>query len=758
LLIRTALIVLLVIAVAGPFVERLGGDAAAGEPVLRVLVLDGSYSMAYKPGEQTRFDTAKDVARDLVARSAQGDGFALVLMSDPARTIVGTPAFVSDETRDALRRLKSPSAADLSAAQRAVDEDSFLRELRDVKLPQGGGDLAGALDRVEEIVARARQQNPRLATAQVYFLTDLGRTSWDLAAVASGPRIREQLARLAAAARLSVVDLGQEHCENLAVTDLQAVQPICITHAPVDLRAEVRNFGGQTQKCSVELLIDGQRVQEQSIELAAHAKQSVPFAYRFAAPGEHAVEAQLVGDAADALEIDNHRWLVVAVKDSVEVLVVNGDGARQNARFLTAALDPYGDGSEPMPVRVQVVAAGSLLEQDLRHFDCIFLENVAQFAPGEPAALAGYVRGGGGLVFFLGERVDAERYNQQLGGRSGQPRLLPALLDRPAPSGKHKINPLGFADPIVADFKGNAAAGQGLLSTIVTRYFQLKKIDAAVAAHGSASSPPVPSAARVALAVGDHGDPLIIAEGISGLADSAARDETAATTNPTGPQKAGKDQSKKENSNEMQRSGDNKITSSEPGGRSIIVAIPASFASVDPSTGEPWTNWPLKASFQPMVQNLLLAAIGPQAADRNLLVGQPLDARLPASGGAAGIVLQRPDGRKESIRIANRGDDSRWSYADTWQSGLYRTEFPASNMASRLYAVNVDTAESDLAKTDASELPGQLIVLPGLAEDSQRPAAALAVRSGWESYFLFAALGLLLMETVLAWWFGARSA
>ena len=55
------------------------------------------------------------MARDLVARSAQGDGFALVLMSDPARTIVGTPAFVSDEVRDALRRLKNPSAADLSA-------------------------------------------------------------------------------------------------------------------------------------------------------------------------------------------------------------------------------------------------------------------------------------------------------------------------------------------------------------------------------------------------------------------------------------------------------------------------------------------------------------------------------------------------------------------------------------------------------------------------------------------------------------------
>ena len=94
------------------------------------------------------------------------------------------------------------------------------------------------------------------------------------------------------------------------------------------------------------------------------------------------------------------------------------------------------------------------VEQGLRRFDCIFLENVAQFAPGEPTALAEYVRGGGGLVFFLGERVDAERYNQQLGGRQGQPRLLPALLDRPAPSGRYQINALGYRRSHCGGFQG----------------------------------------------------------------------------------------------------------------------------------------------------------------------------------------------------------------------------------------------------------------------------------------------------------------
>ena len=282
LAVRTGLIVAVVIAVAGPYVERLGGTSVAGNPVHRVFVLDGSYSMAYKPADRSRFDLAKDLIRDLVARSTQGDGFTLVLMSDPARTVIGTPAFVSDEVRDALRRLKSSldQSTDLSAAQRLVDEDDFLKELRDLKLPQGGGDLSGSLDRVEEIIARAKREFPRLTNTEVYFLSDLGRTKWDLDSASGGRQIRERLVRLADSARLAVADLGQSHCENLAITRLrasQAAQSIYTTKGPVDVAAEVRNFGSQPHGVRAELLIDSQRVQERSLNVPAGGQQSVGF-------------------------------------------------------------------------------------------------------------------------------------------------------------------------------------------------------------------------------------------------------------------------------------------------------------------------------------------------------------------------------------------------------------------------------------------------------------------------------------------------
>jgi hypothetical protein len=734
LALRTALIVAIVIAVAGPYVERLGGTPAVGNPVHRVLVLDGSYSMAYKPADRSRFELAKDLIRDLVARSTQGDGFTLVLMSAPARTVIGTPAFVSDEVRDALRRLKgsleNASSTELAKSRHLVDDDDFLKELRDLKLPQGGADLAGALDQVDEIIARAKREFPRLTNTEVYFLSDLGRSKWDLASAPNGREIRQRLIGLASSARMAVADLGQRNCENLAITSLratQAAQSIYTIKGPVDLAAEVRNFGSQPHAVRAELLVDAQRVQQRSLNVPAGGQQSVGFAYRFNAPGDHAVEVRLVGDPSDALDVDNHRWLVLPVKQSISALVVNGEGAAQHARYLVDALNPYRDGSEPTPVQVEQVPDGSLLELDLRRFDCIFLSDVAQFTAGEAHGLANYVRGGGGLVFFLGDRVDASLYNDQLGGgRPGWPRLLPAVLDAPSNVGTYHFDPLGYSDPLIHEFAGNE--GAGLLSTIVHRYFRLTK--------------PAPSA-HVALAIRPTGDPAIVAARISGEPSPSPEPAANAKRVPLPPQPtASADASPKE---------------SPVGGRSIVVALPVSFLSVDPATKEPWSNWPLKASFQPMVQNLLLAAIGPQGADRNALVGEPLESSLPAAGASAALVLRNPDGRKEQIRVAARGESNRWSYADTWQSGIYRAEMPSAAGQNRLYAVNINPTESALERIDPATLPQQLTVVPALDGPQQQPTTQLGIRGGLDRFFLYMALTLLLLETVLAWWFGYRA-
>src|SRR3954464_5065174 len=68
LAIRTLIIVLVVLAVAEPYGERLlaGGSAP---PAHKILVIDGSYSMAYQTADRTNFANAKEFASQMVQQS-----------------------------------------------------------------------------------------------------------------------------------------------------------------------------------------------------------------------------------------------------------------------------------------------------------------------------------------------------------------------------------------------------------------------------------------------------------------------------------------------------------------------------------------------------------------------------------------------------------------------------------------------------------------------------------------------------------------
>ena len=65
LALRTLLIAIVVLAVAEPYGENSAAGGASA-PAHKVLVIDGSFSMAYREGETSRFDRAKSSAADLV--------------------------------------------------------------------------------------------------------------------------------------------------------------------------------------------------------------------------------------------------------------------------------------------------------------------------------------------------------------------------------------------------------------------------------------------------------------------------------------------------------------------------------------------------------------------------------------------------------------------------------------------------------------------------------------------------------------------
>ncbi|MEA3368638.1 MAG: BatA domain-containing protein, partial [Planctomycetota bacterium] len=246
LLIRTLVVVLAVLAVAEPYTATSGFSfAPGGDRTHRVLVIDGSFSMAYTPTDQSRFDRAKELAGRIVEESPQGDGFSLVLMSTPPVIVVSQPA---------------------------LEPGEFLQEIHNLTLPHATADLPATLAKVEEILVAARREHPRLIREEVYFLSDLGRVGWlpDFSNARAKREFHDRAERLAESAALVVIDLGQAGAENVAVTSVRTAASYVTLGRSVTVQAELKNFGRQNRdRQTVELLVDGRRVDSRQVDLPA---------------------------------------------------------------------------------------------------------------------------------------------------------------------------------------------------------------------------------------------------------------------------------------------------------------------------------------------------------------------------------------------------------------------------------------------------------------------------------------------------------
>ncbi len=664
LAIRTAVILLAVIAVAEPGCEQTGLSGGGNERTHKVLVVDASYSMAYKPTEKNRFDRAKELAARIVEESNQGDGFTLVVMAAPPKVIVGSPAF---EHRD------------------------FLEEIKNLKLWHGGADLPATLQAIEGVLATSSREQPRLTRTEIYFLTDLGRNTWGAPSGDEASDFRARSQRLGKIAQLLLIDLGQSNSENLAIADLQSTESLTTVSRNTTIEADLRNFGRTShERQLVECFVDGRKIGQEYVDLPPDGQATAAFPYRFDTPGEHAVEMRL---APDLLTIDNHRWLTVQVKEQLRVLCVSGKPASnfQGATdYLAVALAPDSEHADRATVRVDVVGESALLESNLADYDCVFLSNVGQFTASEAGVLASYLKRGGGIVCFLGDQVQADSYNRRLSGRSTDgAKVLPASLAELMPVGQYYFNPLGYQHPLLTVFRDQEQAG--LLTTPVARYYKLT------------IAPDSP--AKVALAF-DTGDPAIVEEPI-------AR------------------------------------------GRSILVATSADTA---------WSAMPLWPSFPPIVHELLSLAVGGQSAEHNLMVGQPLGDVFEGSGARGEVQISTPAKERAAARITSDGAETSWTFADTGLSGIYEARLPSIGKADEFFAVNVDTSESDLTRLDVDELRQRVwsgipfVHRTDWQDLSNEPSESVVRRQWLHVYLLSAAFALLVLETVLASYFGRRAA
>jgi hypothetical protein len=165
------------------------------------------------------------------------------------------------------------------------------------------------------------------------------------------------------------------------------------------------------------------------------------------------------------------------VRQAVEVLAVDGrldmsDPTESESFFFVHTLDPDLDGSEG--TKVEVIPPEAMGDTPLENYDLVVLLNVAELpvmldANGEAVyprleALKDYVRGGGGLVIFTGDRINTTFYNGPFyanGSGLSPLRVGPRKGDPDKQETFFRLDPKSItAEGVLRIFSGFLAAGQ----------------------------------------------------------------------------------------------------------------------------------------------------------------------------------------------------------------------------------------------------------------------------------------------------------
>ena len=459
-------------------------DVLGGNVTHHVIVLDDSYSMgdqsldsrggasgssslsddgdvSSRLGSVTAYSRALSTLQDLTRYLANQDGEHQVTVMRVALMSVRAGSGTGD------------SAADLSS-QTVGPEARLINRLMATSESSTEADLVPAIDLASELL-RSTPADEKF----FYILSDFRERSWGAA-----DRISESLRRLEETVPIRLVDCAAEAKGNLAITQLTPTPDVWVAGVPVMMRVAVKNYGIREVK-NVPLTIRMIRYPDEPMQtepaLAISGEvEALPdlvldaigpgeevtrtFQVFIAEQGTHAIEALLPGDA---LEVDNRRFCTLPLSAAEKVLIIDGDLDGVGAYHVASSLNPGGQVDVGAVPEIQPPSfLRSISYETLSAYRAIYLIDLPEITDNAAAALDQYVMRGGGLSWFIGNRIKAASYNQTL--VSAERKLLPAPLSE---SQTLAARPEGSTGDVVfgedSDLFGPLkSSGDGILSLV----------------------------------------------------------------------------------------------------------------------------------------------------------------------------------------------------------------------------------------------------------------------------------------------------
>ncbi len=398
LLLRMAIIALIALALARPFLTLGLPVASVRAKTDVIIVLDNSYSMAYQDINGIRLDKAKTLATDIIDTLRHGDRASLILMSD-----IPKPVF----------------------RQLTPDIESVITAINDTETSYRTTNVRPSLELAHEILIESEQLNK-----EIYLISDFAQNGWE-----NWNRLPNR-----SGARISLIPVAEGDAHNISIKEIRPSNQLIGVDLPFQLNVTTVNHSvAPLDQNILTLFIGGEKQKTMSFSVAANESLSTTLTYNFSTPGTHIGHFTLTDDR---LNIDNQRYFALRALGEVRVLCVG-----EQTEYLTLALNPHihsGQRSAVSRQKESLVEAGAndsnrdtdLLIADsrlltanvmilptqctpaefltfpLEDYDVIVLADVLTMSRQMSVKLQEFTRRGKSIIVFVSNRSDATSYNE----------------------------------------------------------------------------------------------------------------------------------------------------------------------------------------------------------------------------------------------------------------------------------------------------------------------------------------------------------
>jgi hypothetical protein len=244
---------------------------------------------------------------------------------------------------------------------------------------------------------------------------------------------------------LKVIRIGRKQQPlNGSIKEIRLASQGIGVNLPVQIEAAVANFSdSEIKDLLVQLSIDGQNKEQKLVTVPPKGETSVSFQTRIGQPGAHTGQIALKSTARRN-PVAN---FTLDAQDKLKVLLVDGDPqtslVQSETFFLSRALNPSGERDSSLFLPTVVLPDG-VNAVNLDNYQVVMLANLAALPDGFAAKLQNFMRQGGGVLVFAGDKFQADSYNQKFGA------ALPAQLrdKKTGPeSGGEKIDKIDLTHP-----------------------------------------------------------------------------------------------------------------------------------------------------------------------------------------------------------------------------------------------------------------------------------------------------------------------